>query len=125
MAQPLLCTIFVVPRTSIYDVRGDFREPETNPDYYFIATSRSARLEGVAESLMMHKLFDAWSRGMSKIRSDSAAAHQASKPCKPVQSLDGEEEAILDEEAAASLFPVRVGFRFSSRAVSYCLLCDP
>jgi len=118
LAQPLLCTIFIVPRTTIYEVRGDFREPETNPDYYHLATSRSARLEGVAESLLMRKTFDAWS-GSAAAKIRSGAARQASKPVQPSGDDDEKEEAILVEEAVASFVPVRDGFRFSS--VSSCL----
>ena len=111
LAQPLLCTIFIVPRTTIYEIRGDFREPETNPDYYLIGFSRSERLESFAESLTLRKVFDAWSSCGSRILlpHDEAAA---------VLDRQGEEE----REAASLSWPVRLGFRFS--AVPHCLPRD-
>jgi hypothetical protein len=106
LAPQLMCTIFIVPRTTIYEIRGDFREPETNPDYYLIALSRSERLEGFAESLILRKLFDAWSGR--------------------ILPRDAEEAIVQDdqseEEVTSLLWPVRSGFCFS--AVPYGLFCE-
>lgn len=106
MAPHLLCTIFIVPRTTIFEIRGDFREPETNPDYYLIAFSRSERLESFAESLILRKLFHAWSGSGIQPRDGEA-----------IQDDQGEEV-----EPASLWWPVRSGFRFSS--VPYGLFCE-
>jgi len=134
LAHPLLCTIFTVPRTTIYEVRGDFREPETNPDYYFIGSSRSLRLERVAESFMLRKLFGAWSGGVFQSRADVAdgvGVHSSAPQCKSMQAcVEEKEEEIVpikqdeeDEMRMMSPWPVRSGFRFS--AFSECLLRGP
>ena len=136
LAHPVLCTIFIVPRTTIYEVRGDFREPETNPDYSFIGTSRSVRLERVAESLMLRKLFGAWRGNAFQSRANVAdgddALQQSTPPSKLMQACveEKEEEEIMrnvqdedDELRTASPWPVRSGFQFS--AFSECLLRGP
>lgn len=83
MAQPLLCTVFIVDRLSFVDICGDVRDPE-NPNFLQLGQCRALRLEGVYETMLLRKLFCAWSVEAREGRMEAAS------PCRdgrPVRSL--------------------------------------
>lgn len=80
MAQPLLCLVIPVERYSYVDIVGDVRDPTGNPNYAHIALSRNFRLEGVAESMLLRKIFDAWN-GEARERTADKMTVKGSSTC--------------------------------------------